>query len=266
MSLIKIPNGALHVETFGQGPPLLLIAGLGGLGAFWREQVDAFSSAFSVILHDHRGIGASPGETVAGSTAEMADDVAQLLDALQLERVFIVGHSTGGAIAQHLALSIPERLERVVFSASWPGPSALFLDTFALRKRVLTELGIDAYLVLGTLLATPAEWLQDRYAGAETFLRKRRARFPTLEKEMVRIQAVMDHDLLDRIADIAVPSLAICAADDQLTPPGFSREIASRIRGGRCEILPFGGHFCPQTNAQDYNRRVLSFLMAGRHP
>jgi aminoacrylate hydrolase len=264
MPLVPIRKGALAVEESGEGPPLLLIPGLGGLGSFWRAQVGPFSQAFRVIVHDHRGVGASPGEAVAASTAEMAQDVAELIEALGLERVSIVGHSTGGAIAQHLALERPERLERVVFSASWPGPSPLFLDTFALRRRVLTELGVDAYLMLGTLLAAPADWLQARFEGAEAYLAPRRERFPELARELTRLDAVTGHDLRARLPQIATPALAICAADDQLTPPAFSRETATLIPGAALEVLPSGGHFCPQTCPDLYNAKVLAFLSAGR--
>lgn len=260
MPLVPIRDGALHVQIAGSGPDLLLVAGLGGRGAFWRAQVPVFAERFRVILHDHRGVGASARTGVANTTAEMADDVVQLMDALQIERASLVGHSTGGAIGQHIALNHAHRLDRLVLSASWPGPSPLFLATFALRKQILQRLGADAYLMQGTLLGSPAWWLHDRFDSAEAYLAERRAGFPAEAEELARIAAVMGHDLRGQLADITVPTLAICAQDDQLTPVPFTREFGAAIPGAQCEILPTGGHFCPQTVPEAYNRRVLQFL------
>ncbi len=260
MPLIPIRDGALHVEILGAGPPLLLVAGLGGRGAFWRAQASVFAAHFQVVLHDHRGVGASARTGVCSSTAQMADDVIQLMDALQIDRASLVGHSTGGAIGQHLALDHPHRLDRLVLSASWPGPSPLFLATFALRRRILQTLGADAYLMQGTLLGAPAGWLHDRFVDEQAYLAERRAGFPEIAEELARIDAVTGHDLRARLPAITAPTLAICAQDDQLTPVGFTREMAAAIPGAEIEILPTGGHFCPQTVPEAYNRRVLAFL------
>ena len=264
MPLISIGDTSLHVEMAGEGPAVLLVAGLGGRGAFWRAQAEALAPHFRVILHDHRGVGASLRGPTARTTSAMADDVEHLMDALEIDRAMLVGHSTGGAIGQHLALRHPERIARLVLSSSWAGPSPLFLATFALRKQVLEQLGPDAYLMLGTLLGTPAWWLHDRFLGAADYLAERRGGLPDIADELARLDAVMTHDLRAQLPRILVPTLAICAQDDQLTPVGFTEEIAAAIPGAECEILPKGGHFCPQTMSEDYNRRILRFLKAGQ--
>ncbi|MEY3465698.1 MAG: alpha/beta fold hydrolase [Steroidobacteraceae bacterium] len=257
---VSIGHAELYVEEHGEGAPVLLVAGLGGSGKFWRAQVGAFSEHHRVILHDHRGVGRSGPGPLISSAAEMADDVLRLMDALRIERADLVGHSTGGAIGQHIALKAPERLNSLVLSASWGGPTPLFVQTFHTRRNVLINCGPLDYLMVGTLLATPTWHLGPNFKNTETYFRERLAEFPGLEIELGRLNAVMRHDLRHQLQDIRVPTFVIGARDDQLTPPGLSEELAARIPGATLHLLDSGGHFCPVTVTERYNAAVLGFL------
>ena len=257
---VSIGHAELYVEEYGAGEPLLLVAGLGGSGKFWQAQIADFSRHFHVILHDHRGVGRSgPGPIVCGAR-DLADDLLRLMDALALQSAHLVGHSTGGAIGQHIALSDPGRLRSLTVSASWAGPTPLFTQTFATRRDVLLTAGVLNYLMVGTLLAAPAHWLQPRFTSSHEYFKDRLAEFPGLEIELGRLNAVMTHDLRHRVSAIKTPTLVIGARDDQLTPPNMSEELAALIPGAQLSLLDSGGHFCPLTNTDAYNRRVLAFL------
>lgn len=260
MPLVSIGDAELSTEIAGDGPPLLLVAGLGGKGSFWDAQVPALRERFRVITHDHRGTGGSSRSSIVYSAAQMAEDVVRLMDALGLERAHLCGHSTGGAVGQHLALRHPERLDRLVLSGSWCGPDALFVETFRLRRQVLITCGPQAYYMLGTLLAAPADWTRERFVSLEQYVGPRMADFPGLEIELSRLSAVMSHDLRSEVARIRTPTLVLGAADDQLTPSGFQRELAALIPGARLELFDHGGHFFPITCAAEYNASLLRFL------
>jgi len=259
---VSIGHAELYVEEHGEGEPLLLVAGLGGSGRFWGHQVAEFSRHFRVILHDHRGVGRSGPGPIVSNAGELADDLLRLMDALGLESAHLVGHSTGGAIGQHIALRAPSRLRSLVLSASWAGPTPLFVQTFHTRRDVLINSGPLNYLMVGTLLACPAWWLGERFRDTESYFRDRLAEFPGLEIELGRLNAVMTHDLRHRLGAIRTPTFVIGAKDDQLTPPDLSDELAQRIPGAKLCILPSGGHFCPQVVTADYNARVLEFLVS----
>jgi aminoacrylate hydrolase len=250
----------IHTQISGDGDPLLLIAGLGGRGSFWHAQVPAFAERFRVITHDHRGTGASSRSRIIYSAEQMAEDVIALMDALEIERADIVGHSTGGAIGQFLALRHPQRVHRLVMSACWGGPTELFVETFRLRRQVLITQGPQTYYFLGSLLAAPAQWLQQGFTSLDAHLGDRMADFPGLEIELSRIAAVMSHDLRNELGRITTQALVIGAEDDQLTPPGMQRDVAERIPAARLRVLPHGGHFFPVTQSAAYNRLVLDFL------
>ena len=194
------------------------------------------------------------------SVAQMAGDVLKLMDALDVSKTALVGHSTGGAIAQYLALNHPDRLNKIVLSATWCGPSPYFQALFDLRATVLRAAGPDAYLVDGILRAYPPDVLSENPDILGGTTEERLAAFPGEQIELARVAAVMAHDLRDKVSQINIPTFVIGAADDQITPVGFSRELIDKIPNAQSVILPHGGHFMPRVEPEAYNAAVLSFL------
>ena len=136
MPRVSIGDAEIHYEEAGQGPPLLLVPGLSGVGAFWSAQIAEFSRDFRVITHDHRGAGQSTHSRIKYSVEQMAADVVRFMDALGIDRAHLVGHSTGGAIGQVLAQDHADRLASLVLSATWAGPDPYF------RRLFVMELGV----------------------------------------------------------------------------------------------------------------------------
>lgn len=260
MERVNIDDAELAVWQEGAGEPVFLVSGLGGRAAFWSELVPALSAEYRVITHDHRGTGASTKSKIEYSVAQMAGDVLCLMDALEISKTALVGHSTGGAIAQYLALNHPDRLSRIVLSATWAGPAPYFQALFDLRLKVLQTTGAEAYLVDGILRAYPPDTLNANPDLLHGTTEERLAAFPGLDIEQSRIGAVLAHDLRDQVANIDLPTLVIAAADDQITPAGFSEELAQAIPGAQKVILPHGGHFMPRVSITEYNDAVLKFL------
>ncbi len=262
MAFVRLGKDRIYTEIHGEGEDLLLVPGLGGRAQFWAAQTKPLSKQFRVILHDHRGTGRSTRSNIVYGAKQMAEDLLRVMDGLNVSAAHLVGHSTGGAIGQHIALKYPERLKKLVLSASWCGPDPLFVQLFETRRQVLISCGPSAYLFMGTVLATPSWYLQSRFTSAQDFLEGRLKDFPGLEIELSRMSAVMSHDLRSHVHAIQAPTLVIGAEDDQITPPGFSDELARRIPGAKLVKLPKGGHFCPMTVADDYNSHILNFLSA----
>ncbi|MBV8139182.1 MAG: alpha/beta fold hydrolase, partial [Deltaproteobacteria bacterium] len=86
-------------------------------GTYWMAQVAAFSSAFQVVTFDHRGVGASEGQPPY-KVEQWAADTLRLIDHLGLDWVHLVGHSTGGTIAQVLAADHSDRVASLVLGAT----------------------------------------------------------------------------------------------------------------------------------------------------
>lgn len=260
MPFVKLGQDRIYTEIHGSGENLLLVPGLGGRAQFWTAQVKPLSKHFRVVLHDHRGTGRSTRSNIVYGAQQMAEDLLRVMDGLKIESAHLVGHSTGGAIGQHIALKHPHRLKKLVLSASWCGPDPLFLQLFETRRQVLISCGPSAYFFMGTILATPTWYLQSRFTSARDFMESRMRDYAGLEIELSRLSAVMSHDLRSHVQNIKVPTMVIGAEDDQITPPGFSEELHRRIPKSKFVLLPKGGHFCPMTMADEYNRHILAFL------
>src|SRR6516165_5756990 len=231
MPRISIGDCSLYYERQGVGFPVLFISGLGGFASFWQDQVAAFRKRFEVVTFDHRGIGQSDPARFGYTVERMAADVTGLLDALRIRRAHVIGHSTGGAIAQVLAIEHPTRLASVVLSATWTKTDAYFRRLFALRKEILQRLGASAHIQASTLFLYPSWWIarnNERLRQAEA---QSLAAFAPVEIVASRMDAMLAFDRTSDLSRIKAPTLVIGAEDDIVTPSYFSEELARLIPG-----------------------------------
>lgn len=249
---IPIDGGTLAYEAAGVGAPIVFIAGLGGHGSYWKAQVLALSSDFQTVTFDHRGVGASAGQPPY-SIEQWAEDTLRLMDRLNIGRAHLVGHSTGGAIAQVLAAGHPDRIAALVLGGTWARPDARFRRLFEFRACVLREVGPEAYEELGLTLTLPAGLPPEATTRPP-------ARHTPPDVVLARIDALLAHDAGDRLRHIRAPTLIIAADDDVLVPRPLSEVIADEIKGSRLHAFARGGHHFPQTQAEAYNAMLREFF------
>lgn len=260
MPLLTLTDGdQLYYETHGKGPPLALVSGLGGTLSFWTPNVKALAKQFRVILHDHRGTGRSGRRLIQFSVEQMADDLLQLLDHLKVKQADLIGHSTGGAIGQTIALDQPQRLRKLVLSATWTSPDEYFRRLFDLRAEVLRTQGPLAYMQGTSLFGWPAAFLRDH---AEMLQNEEHAVAAAMSPEIVlaRIAAIQRFDRRAELARIEAPTLVFAARDDLITPAYFSEALAHAIPKARLVMLPEGGHFYPRVVPEIFQKTVIEFL------
>jgi len=256
-----VTNGIrTHYERQGNGPALILVSGLGGAGAYWGPQIEAFAEHFTVITYDQRGAGRSDHPDEPYSIATLASDLHSLIQQLELHRPVLIGHSTGGAIGQLLAAHEPRLLAGLVLYASWARSDAHFNWCFRMRRALLTGASLEEYVHGSALFLYPPEYVRDHAETLSPALLASVAHFPAREIVLRRIDAIMAHDALALLPTIAVPTLVVCAADDILTPPYQSRQLADAIPGARLEIVARGGHSFSETQAVTFNQIALDFL------
>jgi aminoacrylate hydrolase len=266
MPRVSIGDCHLYYERHGAGFPVLFVSGLGGVGSFWREQLASFGKRFEAVVYDHRGAGQSDHSRISYTIERLAEDVVRLMDALGISRAHVVGHSTGGAIAQVLALDYPERLASIVIAASWTKADAYFRRLFALRKEILQRLGPATYLQASTLLLYPAFWVARNNEKLRQFEAQSLATFPPPDVVMSRIDAVLAFDRTEDLARIRTPALIVAAQDDVITPAYFSEELARLVPGAEVKFFAQGGHCFTQVMAREFNQAVLPFLEAHTPP
>lgn len=252
----------IYYESHGEGDPVLLVPGLGGVGAYWLPNLPAFSAKYRTIIHDHRGTGQSSKSKIKYSVDQMSDDLLRLMDHLKIERAHLVGHSTGGAIGQTIAARQPERLASLVLYATWTKADPFFRRVFEARRTLLTASGAAAYTRSATVFLYPDWWINRNIALIEEREKVTIANFPAPEIVASRIDAIVDFDRTADLPRIKHRTLVLCARDDILTPPYFSEELARRIPGAQLKLLEKGGHCASETALEDFNRAVLDFLKA----
>ena len=260
---VPLPDGT-HIASRADGPEgapgVQLIPGLGGVGSFWDGVMAGLADRHRVVTHDHRGTGASSRPAGPYSIAGMADDLAAVMDRHAMARAVLVGHSTGGAIAQDFALRWPDRVAGLVLSATWAGPDPAFLAMFALRRRILLEMGAAAYGVLGQLMLRTPEQLNARPELLDPDPAAAAATLGDPAIVAARIDALMAHDARPALPGLCVPTLVVCAADDRVAPVHMSRALAALIPGAELAVLPEGGHFLPQEAPGAFLSAVAPFL------
>lgn len=262
MSHLKLSDGAeLYYEKHGNGPALFLVPGLGGDGRFWDPHVSELAKRFTVVVHDHRGTARSTLSKIKYSVEQMANDALQLIEALGFKRVHWCGHSTGGAMGQVLAITQPDRIDRLVLSATWAKTDAFFRRLFETRSQVLRELGPAAYLKSSGLALNMPSWVRDHDAEMTAVEARAKEILPEPEIMLSRIDAIVAHDRRAELQKVQSPTLAICARDDMVTPLYFTEELVRLIPHARAYVLPDGGHFYPIVHGGEFRRVMTSFLL-----
>jgi pimeloyl-ACP methyl ester carboxylesterase len=250
----------LWVERRGDGPDVLLIAGLGDPAEAWQAQLDGLSDRYRLTAYDNRGTGRTPLSDEPLSVATMADDAAALLRALDVPAAHVAGFSAGSVIAQELALRHPELVRSLVLVSTWARPDAYF--------RAM----VDAWRWMAE--AAPSErafleaffvWMYTARAHAdgtvaqiidETLASPHQASPDAIQRTL---DALVAHQTADRLQRITAPTLVIAGAQDICTPPRYGRVVADGIPGARFEVLPEEAHQPFQEVPDQFNARVDAF-------
>lgn len=260
MPLCSADDGCrIYFARQGEGLPCLMIPGLGGEGAFWNAAALHMPEGLELILMDHRGTGGSDRPDGEYSIPRIAQDARNLLDALDIASAVLIGHSTGGMVAQTLATSVPDRVRALVLSGTWAHVDTRFRRMFEAREALLRDGGAISHQKLTQALGYPASWIEANRTALDAELLAAEERLQPRAVHLARLQMLCRHDVHEALPGISKPTLVIGAPDDGLIPFSASRDLASSIPGARLEALE-GGHFFPRTRAGDYARLVVDFL------
>ncbi|MGH8928652.1 MAG: alpha/beta fold hydrolase [Acidimicrobiia bacterium] len=258
MAEILVNLNHIHYEIVGEGAPVLLIAGLSGVGRGWGDQIDRFGSEFMTIVPDHPGAGGSSPPSNGFTIEEHAADMAGLLRALGSGPAHIVGSSTGGAIGMVVALDHPHVVRSLTLVSSWARADNYFRHQFALRKEILTKLGPEAYARATALFLFSPQFFRDHYDQVLGWWERASSSVGS-EAMAQRIDMILGHDQLDRIPRIGVPTLVVVGRDDACTPLHFSEEMARAIPGADLVVLE-GGHLIYKEDPSGFHGVVRDFI------
>ena len=256
----------IYYELHGEGPTLVLVMGIGYDATLWANQVAAFANEYRVLVFDNRDVGRSGQAATPYGIADMADDLAGLMDALGILRAHVLGLSMGGMIAQEFAIRYPSRLDKLVLTGVAGATARSRFDPIA-SWRFVKDQDPDGMAFAGQ---------QFHWLFSESFLRNDEAVDQVLqmlgsnpnpmgaEAFARQAAAYLEHDVLDRLEAVTAPTLVIAGERDRLTPPWICEEVADHIPRAQLEVVrgPGASHVLPLERPADFNRLVLDFLGA----
>lgn len=255
---VSVRSGArLFVRMRGSGPPVYLLHGNFVSSRMWAPQIDAFAEQYTVVAHDFRGFGRSPG---ASSREPAWVDLAALMDALGHERAHIVGSSLGGSIALDFALVYPDRLDSLVVHpggiGGWEAPEWMIagFDEF--------ESAADAGdytrardIIIGFPPMKPLEAHPDaRQQVIEMFDEH------PWDDTREGVDPAVDPPTVARLPEIAARTLITSGSLDDPSFLALGEDMARVMPHADRVVIPDAGHMLNMERADEFNRVVLDFL------
>lgn len=230
MPLVQVGEQMLFYTLSGRGgPALILIHGAGGSHLHWPAALRRMPGA-TVYAVDLPGHGRSEGSG-RERIEDYVTEIVRFMDAVEVSRGVLVGHSMGGAIAQMTALTAPERV------------AGLVLVGTGARLRVAPVL-LDGILQDAPgALALITEWAWGPEADPAMVVRGRRMMARVDPRVVWGDFAACDRfDIREQVGEITAPTLVITGSEDRMTPPKFGQWLAERIPGARFVLIEGAGH------------------------
>lgn len=256
----------LEVTDQGAGPALMLVHGFGGAKEDFSDQLDDLARDHRVITLDLRGHGESDGpeEEARYSLDRFAADLVNVLDALDIARVRMLGHSMGGMVVRRFALAAPERLDALVFMDTAPGPvPGLDSELIDLGVQIANEQGMDELKrVMDAFepLGTPSyDRLLAERPGYRAF---GDAKWAALSRAMYATMMIEIRDQPDQLAElvgITCPTLVLVGVEDTPFMVG-SRAMAETIPGAQLVVIEGAGHSPQFENGPAWLAAIRQFL------
>jgi poly(3-hydroxyoctanoate) depolymerase len=243
LTFVLVDGHLLRVSIRGEGPPLLLVMGLGGNIEMWDRLERAVNRhGIQTIAYDASGTGHSPTRLVPQRMPGLARQAAHLLDALGHPHADVLGVSFGGAVAQELALGNPHRVRRLVLASTSCGlggvpgnPLAMSLLATPLRYYSPAFLRLTAGVLYGPTVTPREDLLREQISA-------RRARPPAVWGYASQLVAGAGWTSWPWLSRIGAPTLVIAGDRDPIAPPRSARLLARRIPTAQLELVPGAGH------------------------
>jgi 3-oxoadipate enol-lactonase len=262
MPTAKVNGVELYYEEHGAGEPLVLVPGFGTGLWIWYRQIPSLAEHFRVIAFDPRGVARSDKPDEPMSMRGYADDVAALLEALNVERAHVLGASFGGFVAQEFALAEPKRTRGLVLCCTSFGgprhcpPAPETLRAIASTKGLNTEERVRENLLLAFSHAFVAE-----HADEVERVIALRAENEVPEYAYLRqLQAAMAFNAEERVANIKAPTLVITGDADVIVPRENSSNLAAKIPGAKLRVIEGGSHTFFIERPEEFNSAVIEFI------
>jgi len=263
-NIIRLEDVAIHYVDEGKGPPLVLIHGLGGRIYNFRYNIPVLAERLRVVALDLQGFGYSERPAASDySLAAQARLVGELMDRLGISRAAVLGHSMGAAVALRLAVTCPEKVDRLILVGSAPPNGMVPRFAASLPLRPLLRLG--AALVLHQPRVRERVLRQGFYDPAflspemlEEFRRSACIRGSTNAIASLLSDATCDEPL--DLSRVGQPVLLLWGEGDRWTNLRVARRLADELPDARLQVIGRARHMVLEERAEEANEAILAFL------
>lgn len=263
MSITKAGDINLEYYVEGSGPPLLMIMGFAGSASSWGDPLlEALRPHFTCIRFSNRGTGLSDKPLTQLTIRTMADDAANLLTALKIDRAHVFGISMGGLIAQELVLNYPQRVNGLVLGCTSPGG----LHSVSAAPEILAKMapmpGLSPEEIVRnfwTAVCSPG-FIQRGAAFLDGMVAAALAQPVPLETLGLQMMAINTFDSYDRLPQIKAKTLVIHGGVDMLVPPQNGKTLSEHIPGAELRTLAGAAHMFFWEEPQKSATMVTEFL------
>jgi len=251
-------NGVNHrYESLGEGPPIVLIHGLGGTLDIWHGVTQLLALHHHVVALDLRGHGATAPGRAQFSIKTWSQDVAELMGALELPAATVVGHSMGSLIAQHLAVSQPEIVDQLVLVGGISYFEPPDKQAYEQRAKAVDEHGlegiVDDWLIGALAPRTHARLPQVAGLLRHMFLSNDPRSYAKACRVLSRAPAIER----ERIGQ---PTLLLVGDHDRSTPLRMTEQLHRQIPVSRVQVVPSAAHWMTVEHPDVIGAAILQFL------
>jgi 3-oxoadipate enol-lactonase len=251
----------LAYQHAGNGETVVFMHGIGGNARNWLRQVEAFSGQFRAVAWDARGYGDSDDYEGTLDFGDFRTDLLRLLDHLEVTQAHLCGLSMGGRIALDFYDHFPARVASLTIVDSFPGFDASFStearEKFVRERRQPLVDGkepADIAPGLARMLVSPQATEATVQELIDSISMLHKVSYIKTVEAMTMYQPVTD------VSTIQVPVQLIVGADDKLTPPAISEQMAREIPNARLLIIERAGHLTNIEQPEAFNDCLRSFL------
>ena len=258
LSSVTLAPSNLAWREAGSGDALLCLHGLGSSSKSWETQYSGLSDRFRVIGWDCPGYGGSDDlPTAAPLVSDYAKVVLDLLDALSLGQVNLLGHSMGGIVAGCFAGQYVDRVRRLILSGTTAGFSRRDRDGSGYAKRLKElktlsreEFGARRAAAMVAPDADPSVRERVKRIAAE-------ARLPGYA---AACHMLVHSDNTEALRRLEMPALILCGSEDRIAPPEESDVLSSLIPDAKLVLVEGAAHAPYLERTEPYNTAVAQFL------
>ncbi|MEM1659147.1 MAG: alpha/beta hydrolase [Candidatus Jordarchaeales archaeon] len=253
----------LFFEVHGEGSPLVMVEEWGCSRWLWFKQLRVFPSKYSCVVFDNRGVGLSDKPDERYSINLFSEDLRELLDFIGADRVFILGVSMGGFIAQSFALKYPERVAGLVLVSTCSVGRSVASKLKEVIGDVLNkrgEVSMEEALRKVLSFAFNPDYMEKHPEEVDQIV------FWILEEAtpkyaLIRqLEAIREFNLKSEVFGIRAPTLIVTGTNDRIVPFESSEALADAIPQSRLVVFEGGSHFLFLEEARLFNRIVMDFL------